>query len=104
MRRLTTVVIAVAPLASIAARGVDFVEVHPTRPLVGEAPGALKVEARRILLTEDVPWGGLREDTALVVELDVTNSSSAARVFNISSLSCLLELDATAPETPLSLP
>jgi len=104
MRRLTAVVIALASLITLAACGVDFVEVHPTRPLVVEAPGALKVEARRILLTEDVPWGGLREDTALVVELDVTNSSSAAREFNISSLSCLLELDATAPETTLSLP
>ena len=104
MRRQIAFLASFASLTALCACGVNFVEVHPTQPLVVEAPGTLKVEARRILLTEDVPWGGLREDTALVVELDVANVSGAAREFNIASLTCLLELDATAPDTTLSLP
>jgi len=88
----------------LAACGTNYVEVHPTQPLRVETAGVLAVEARRILLTDDVPWGGLREDTALVVELDVTNVSGVARDFNITSLTCLLELDVGAPEKTLSLP
>jgi len=88
----------------MAACGTTFVEVSPTRPLHVEAPGAFKVDVHRILLTEDVPWGGLRDDTALVVELDVANSSSVAREFHVTSLTCLLELDDGEPQTTLSLP
>lgn len=107
MRRLTAFISTFATficLTTLAACGTTFVEVHPTQPLIMEAPGTLKVEARRILLTEDVPWGGLREDTALVLELEVSNISGAARQFNLTSLTCLLELDTTAPETTLTLP
>lgn len=91
-------------LLTLAACGTTFVEVHPTQPLRVDAPGALKVDVHRLLLTEDVPWGGLREDTALVVELDLVNSSTVPRDFNITSLTCLLELDVEAPQTTLSLP
>ena len=96
--------LAVALLLTLAACGTTYVEVHPTQALRVETPGTLAVEARRILLTDDVPWGGLREDTALVVELDVTNVSGGASDFNITSLTCLLELDGDAPDKTLSLP
>jgi len=91
-------------MASLAACGTNFVEVHPTQPLRVEAPGGLKVGVRRLLLTDDVPWSGLRDETALVVELDVANVSTVAHDFNVTSLTCLLELDSEAPETTLSLP
>ena len=93
-----------ALLLTLAACGTSYVEVHPTRPLRAEAPHALAVEVGRILLTDDVPWGGLRADTALVVELDVTNASGVDRDFNITSLTCLLEVDSDAPDRTLSLP
>ncbi len=91
-------------LAAPGACATNFVAVQPTQPLVTTAPGVLKVEVHRILLTEDVPWTGLREDTAVVLELDVQNLTGAPRELNITSLTCLLELDAAAPEQTLSLP
>jgi len=96
--------LALVLLTALAACSTTFVEVQPNQPLVVTAPGVLKLEARRILLTEDVPWGGMREDTALVVELDVTNLGGVPQNVNIASLTCLLELDAGAPGETLSMP
>lgn len=84
--------------------GVAFTEAHLSQPAVVEAQAALRVEARRIFLTEDVLVGGVREDTALAIELDVTNSGRAAYNVSVAALSCLLELDPSTPDRTLSLP
>ena len=99
--RFTPALVLLSVLGGCSA---TFVEVQPSQPLVVATPGTLRLEARRILLTEDVPWGGMREDTALVVELDVTNLGALPQNVNIASLTCLLELDAAAPGETLSMP
>ena len=102
--RSSLITAALGLLGALGACSTTFVEVQPTQPLAVATPGVLRLEARRILLTEDVPWGGMREDTALVVELDVTNLGGVAQNVNIASLTCLLELDAAAPGETLSMP
>jgi hypothetical protein len=84
--------------------GPSFMEVHLSQPVVTALPGALRIEARRVFVTDDVPTGGVREDTALAVELDVTNSGDAVYNLNVTSLSCLMEVDTSAPGETLSLP
>lgn len=91
-------------LGAGAGCGTSFTEVRLSQPVVATAPGAPRIEARRIFLTEDVPASGVREDTALAVEIEVTNSGGAVYNLNITSLSCLLEVDTTAPGQTLSLP
>ncbi len=93
--------LALAPAVSCS---VAFTEVHLSEPAVVQAPDALRVQARRIFLTEDVLAGGVREDTALAVELDVTNAGAAVHDVSVASLSCLMELDPAARGQTLSLP
>jgi hypothetical protein len=63
----------------------------------------LSVEAGRILVTDNVLSSGVGEDTALAVELGVTNGSSQPYVLSAASISCWLELSADAPGETLSL-
>lgn len=77
---------------------------RPTETPRALAPGALRLEVSRVLLTEDVPSSGWREDDALAVEVDATNLGAAPRLLDLASLVCLLELDAAAPAETLALP
>jgi hypothetical protein len=65
--------------------------------------GPLRVEVARILLTDDVPWSGVGDGTALVVELSVTNGAAQPYTLSAASLSCLMELDALRPGDTRSL-
>jgi hypothetical protein len=88
----------VAVAAASSACGTSFVPVRLSEPAsVGGGGGAWRVEARRVLLTDDVLTDGVGDETALVVELTISNGGPRPASFGAGSVSCLMELDAEHP-------
>jgi hypothetical protein len=94
-RRPSSIVLA-ALLAVAPACGTSFVPMRPTEPAAVRA-GGLLVEAQRILLTDDALTDGMGDETALVVELAVTNAGPGPASFGAASVSCLMALDPNRP-------
>jgi len=63
----------------------------------------VSVEAGRVWLTDTVLGSGMDEDTALAVEIGVTNGAREPYTLSAASLSCLMELSADRPGETLSL-
>src|SRR5262245_35075676 len=61
------------------------------------ADATLSVEAGNIYVTNDVINAGMDEDTALAVELGITNVGAQPYVLNAAAISCWMEL---SPEQP----
>jgi hypothetical protein len=94
------------PLASVAlaaaACGTSFEAARLTEPAAALA-GALRVDVQRVLLTDELMTDGIGDDTALVVELVITNGGPKPYTVSAVSLSCLMELDAGHPAETRSL-
>jgi hypothetical protein len=63
----------------------------------------LSVEAGRVLVTDNVLVSGMGEDTALAVELGITNAAREPYSLSAASISCWMELSPDAPGETLSL-
>jgi hypothetical protein len=61
------------------------------------ANATLSVEAGGIYVTDDLISAGMNEDTALAVELGITNAGSVPYALNAAAISCWMEL---SPEQP----
>lgn len=97
----------VAVLVTAAAGcGSSFVRVRPSEGITAAAPASgVRAEVTSLFLTEDVRTEGLDDDSALVVELRVTNDGSVVRKLSPGSFSCLMAVDARRPaETRALLP
>ena len=67
------------------------------------ADATVSVEAGRVWLTDNIPGSGMGDDTALAVEIGVTNSGREPYVLSAATLSCLMELAPDRPGETLSL-
>ena len=63
----------------------------------------ISVEAGRVLVTDGILGGGMGDDSAVVVELGVTNGGRQPYSLSAASISCWLELSADLPGETLSL-
>jgi hypothetical protein len=96
-----------AALAAVGC-GTSFVPTRLSQPVVGGGPpggsgGGLRVEARRVLVTDDLVSSGVGEDSALAVELAIANGGAAPITVSAVSFSCRMEVDATRPAETRSL-
>lgn len=81
-----------------------FVPARVTEPIAA-SDGVLQVAVERLWVTEDLPLRGVGADSALVVQLAVTNPSGMQRTISPASASCLMEVDSSRPaETRALLP
>jgi hypothetical protein len=90
---------------SLLACGPSFREARLTQP-VSMSPmkdATVSVEAGRIFLTDDIVSNGMDDDSALAVELGITNGGRAPYTLSAASISCWLELSPDAPGETLSL-
>src|ERR1022692_4807795 len=86
-----------------AACGTTYREVRLSEPAIA-AGGGLRVEIQRAFLNDEVIDDGVGDDTALIVELTVSNSSPQAYSVKASALWCLLAVDVTQPGETRLLP
>lgn len=70
---------------------------------VSVSDGELVVQVERLQLTDDLIFEGVTEDTALVVELSLTNATARPFTLSTASLSCWMALDVARPGDTLSL-
>jgi hypothetical protein len=90
---------------SLFGCGPSFRELRLTQP-VSMAPmtdATVSVEAGRVFLTDDVLGGGMVDDSALAVELGITNAAREPYTLSAASISCWMELSPDAPGETLSL-
>jgi hypothetical protein len=93
----------IAGFALLAACSTTYREVRLSEPAIAEASG-LRVEVQRTFLNDEVLDDGVGEDTALIVELTLSNSGPQPYSTKASALWCLLEVDVTRPGETLLLP
>lgn len=86
-----------------AACSTTYREVRLSEPAIAAAE-RLRVEVQRAFLNEEVLDDGVGEDTALVVELTLSNAGPEAYSTKASAIWCLLEVDAAHPGETLLLP
>ncbi|HMF44492.1 MAG TPA: hypothetical protein VKQ32_27650 [Polyangia bacterium] len=67
------------------------------------ADATISVEAGRIMVTDNIVASGMGDDTALGVEIGITNTGRAPYSLSAASLSCLMELSPDLPGETLSL-
>lgn len=63
----------------------------------------ISVQAGRIFVDQDTVENGMTEDSALVVEMGITNTGRVPYTLSAASLSCLMELSPDAPNETRSL-
>jgi hypothetical protein len=99
-------VAALALLAlSLFGCGPSFHELRLTQP-VSMAPmtdATVSVEAGRVFLTDNVLGSGMVDESALAVELGITNAGREPYSLSAASISCWMELSPDAPGETLSL-
>ncbi len=92
-------------LAAALGCGPSFRAVRLSQP-VSMSPmtdATISVEAGRVFLTDNIVGAGMGEDTALAVELGITNAGREPYALSAASLSCWMELAPDAPGETLSL-
>lgn len=85
--------------------GPSFRAVHLSQP-VSMSPmsdATISVEAGRVFVTDNILGSGMGEDTALGVEIGVTNGGREPYALSAATLACLLELSPDRPGETLSL-
>ena len=85
--------------------GPSFRAAHLAQP-VSMSPisdATISVEAGRVLVTDNILGSGMAEDTALAVELGITNAGREPYSLSAASISCWMELSPDAPGETLSL-
>ena len=85
--------------------GPSFREARLTQPVSMSpmADATVSVEAGRVFVTDDVVTSGMIDDSALAVELGITNGGAAPYTLSAASISCWMELSPDAPGETLSL-
>ena len=85
--------------------GPSFREARLTQPVSMSpmADATVSVEAGRVFVTDDVVTSGMIDDSALAVELGITNGGGAPYTLSAASISCWMELSPDAPGETLSL-
>ena len=85
--------------------GPSFRAVHLSQP-VSMSPmsdATISVEAGRVFVTDNIIDSGMGEDTAIGVEIGVTNGGREPYVLSAATLACLMELSADRPGETLAL-
>jgi len=85
--------------------GPSFRAVHLSQP-VSMSPmsdATISVEAGRVFVTDNIIDSGMGEDTAIGVEIGVTNGGREPYVLSAATLACLMELAPDRPGETLSL-
>ena len=90
---------------SLLGCGPSFREARLTQPISMSpmADATVSVEAGRVLVTENILHSGMDDDSALVVELGITNAGREPYTLSAASISCWMELSPDAPGETLSL-
>ena len=88
-----------------AGCGPSFREARLTQPVSMSpmADATVSVEAGRVFVTDDVVTSGMIDDSALAVELGITNGGAAPYTLSAASIWCWMELSPDAPGETLSL-
>jgi hypothetical protein len=99
----TSALLVVCVALYAAACGTTYREVRLSEPAIASS-GGLRVEVERAFLNNEVLEDGVGDDTALIVELTVSNTSPQPYNVKASSLWCLLAVDVTQPSETRLLP
>jgi hypothetical protein len=85
--------------------GPSFRAAHLSQPVSMSpmADATISVEAGRVFVTDNIVGSGMGDDTALGVELGVTNTGRTPYVLSAATFSCLMELAADRPGETLAL-
>lgn len=90
-------------LAGPACGGATYRQVRPSEPLAA-ASGRVSIAVQRVYLTDDTIENGVRDGTALAVELTAVNAGSRPYALAPTALWCLMQLDARHPDQTRMLP
>jgi hypothetical protein len=98
-------VLSLLAVAATFGCGPSFRAAHLSQPVSMSpmADATISVEVGRVLVTDNIIGSGMGEDTALAVEIGVTNTSRQAYSLSAASLSCVMELSPDLPGETLSL-
>lgn len=97
--------VALAAAATGPGCGPSFVAARPTQP-VSISPmvdPTINVVVGRVWLTDNIVDSGMGDDTALAVEIGVTNPGREPYAISAASLSCMMELSPDLPGETVSL-
>lgn len=100
---LLSVLLIVGVALAAAACGTTYRPVRLSEPALAAA-GGLRVEVERVFLNDEVLDDGVGDNTALIVELAVSNASPRPYSVKASTLWCLLAVDVTQPGETRLLP
>jgi hypothetical protein len=95
----------VSAIAVALGCGPSFRAAHLSQPVSMSpmADATLGVEAGRVWVTDNILASGMGEDTALAVEIGITNGGKEPYSLSAASLSCWMELSPDLPGETLSL-
>ena len=87
----------------VAGCSATYREVRPSEP-IGAAAGSLRVDVKRVFLTDDTIDNGVGDGMALVVELAVANGGPLPYHLRPTDLWCLMQVDTRKPTETRLLP
>ena len=87
----------------VAGCSATYREVRPSEPIAA-AGGNLRVDVKRVFLTDDTIENGMADGMGLVVELAIANRGLRPYLLKPTTLWCLMQVDARKPEETRLLP
>ncbi len=87
----------------VAGCSPTYREVRPSEP-IGATAGGLRVDVKRVFLTDDTIENGVADGMGLVVELALTNGAAGPYSLKPTALWCLMQIDPRKPTETRLLP